>query len=155
MNILPDKEARAGLAGQTLRGVQRLLRAAGYVSVSEAPLSSGRRADVLAVGPGRGEIVIVEIKSSRADFLSDRKWREYRPWCDRFYFAIPPGLDAALMPADEGLIVADNWGGEIMRAARERPLAAARRKAVTLLFARLAAQRLHDIIDPRAGRGPI
>ena len=155
MNILPDREARAGLAGQTLRGVQRLLRAAGYASISEAPLSSGRRADVLAVGPGRGEIVIAEIKSSRADFLSDHKWREYRPWCDQFFFAIPPGLDPELMPPEEGLIIADAWGGEIMRAARKRPLAAARRKAVILLFAQLAAQRLHDSLDPQAGRGLI
>ena len=155
MNILPEREARGGLAGRTLRGVQRLLWAAGFVSISEAPLSNGRRADVLALGPGKGEIVIVEIKSSRADFLSDGKWREYRPFCDRFYFAIPPSLDPALFPASEGLIAADGWGGEFLREASARPLAAARRKAVTLLFARLAAQRLHHYHDPDAGRGLI
>ena len=55
----------------------------------------------------------------------------------------------ALIPADTGLIVADRYGGELVRHPVEMRLAPARRKAMTLAFARLAAARLSRTIDPR------
>lgn len=140
-------------ASGVLRGTRRLLRACGCVSIAEAPLKTGRRVDTLAVDEKSGEILIVEIKSSRADYTSDCKWQEYLPWCDRFFFAIPPEMDPALPPPDEGLIIADPWGGEIVRKARKRSLAPARRRAMLLLFARLAASRLHALQDPQAASG--
>lgn len=91
--------------------------------------------------------MIVEIKSSRADFLSDRKWPEYRAYCDALYFAVAPGFPRALLPEDEGLILADRFEGVIERPAIERPMASARRKALLLRFARLAALRLHGQVD--------
>jgi len=149
---ISDRE-RGDTAAGVLRGTRRLLRACGCVSITEAPLKTGRRVDILAVDEKSGEILIVEIKSCRGDYLSDDKWREYLPWCDRFLFAIPPEMDPSPLPPDEGLIVADPWGGEFVRSARTRPLAPARRRAMLLLFARLAAARLHAVQDPQAASG--
>lgn len=130
------------------RGVMRLLRE-GYdmACYAEVPLANGRRADVLAVG-ARGEIWIVEIKSSLIDFQVDRKWPEYREFSDRFFFAKPPELDAAIFPESEGLIVADGHDGAILRPSPDTPLAAARRKALMLKLARLGADRIHALMDP-------
>ena len=114
---------------------------------AEVPLSNGRRADILAVGP-KGEIWIIEIKSSLIDFQVDRKWPEYRDYSDRFFFAKPPELDAEIFPASEGLIVADGHDGAILRDSLETPLAPARRKALMLKLARLGADRIHVLMDP-------
>lgn len=132
------------------RGVCRLLRQAGFASLPEVTLASGRRADVMAVSDA-GAIWIIEIKSSPADLRSDQKWPEYRDFCDRLYFAIPPDMNAALLPAEAGLIVADGWGAEVLREPADHPLHATRRKAVTLAFARAAALRLHGLYDPETG----
>lgn len=129
------------------RGVARLMRASGFAVLPEFTLATGRRADLLGVGE-TGEIWIVEIKSSPADFRSDVKWPDYRDYCDRLFFAIPAGMDPELMPADAGLMVADSWGADILRQAEAASLHAARRKAVTLAFARAAALRLHGLYDP-------
>lgn len=129
------------------RGVARLMRASGFAVLPEFTLATGRRADLLGIGES-GEIWIVEIKSSPADFRADFKWPEYRAYCDRLYFAIPAGMDPELMPADAGLIVADSWGADILRQAEAASLHAARRKSVTLAFARAAALRLHGLYDP-------
>jgi hypothetical protein len=131
------------------RGVGRMLRGAGFACVPELSLANGRRADVLALGR-KGEIWIVESKSSPADYLSDNKWRDYMDFCDRFYFAIPPDMDPALIDERAGLIIADAWGAEIVRDAKEERLASARRKAVTLVLARAAAMRLQSSADPNA-----
>ena len=131
------------------RGVRRLLRALGYSSVMELPLLHGRRADVVALHPD-GSLLIVEIKSSVADFRADHKWRDYAPHCDRLYFAIPDDLPAHIMPEDAGLIVADRFGAEVVREAERRPMAPATRRAVTLRFAVAAADRLHRLADPNA-----
>ena len=117
--------------------------------LTELTLASGRRADVTAVKPD-GRIWIIEIKSSPEDFHVDCKWPEYRDYCDRLFFAIPVTIDLAIMPGDAGLIIADNWGAEIIRAPEALPLHASRRKAVTLAFARAAALRLHGLYDPQA-----
>lgn len=122
------------------RGAARLLLAMGHAPLAEVGLPNGRRADLMALGP-RGEIVIVEVKSSPEDYLTDRKWGEYVPYCDRFYFAVAPEFPMALLPGEPGLIVADAFDGAVVRDASSTPLAGARRKALTLAFGRLAAQR--------------
>ncbi len=114
---------------------------------AEVTLRSGRRADILAVG-AKGEIWIVEIKSSLIDFQVDKKWHEYREFSDRFFFAKPPELDAAIFPETEGLIVADSHDGAILRPSPDTPLAPARRKALMLKLARLGADRIHALMDP-------
>ena len=129
------------------RGVARLLRAANFAVLPEFTLASGRRADIMAVSDA-GEIWIVEIKSSPEDFRSDAKWPEYRDWCDRLFFAIPTEMAPEMMPVETGLIIADSWGADILRHAEAASLHAARRKAVTLAFARAAALRLHGLYDP-------
>ena len=129
------------------RGVCRLLRAVGFATLTEFTLVTGRRADVIALNDS-GAIWIVEIKSSLEDFRSDGKWPEYRDYCDRLFFAIPQAMDQEVIPAETGLIVADNWGADILRHPDETPLHASRRKAVTLAFARAAALRLHGLHDP-------
>jgi hypothetical protein len=134
-------------ASLVARGARRLLRAMGYVTLPEVALPSGRRADLMALA-GDGEILIVEIKSSLADFRVDRKWPAYRAHCDRLFFAIPPTLDPAIMPEAAGLIVADGFGAELLRDAPTHRLAPATRRALTLRFAALAADRLHALGDP-------
>ncbi|MBL8589873.1 MAG: MmcB family DNA repair protein [Methylobacteriaceae bacterium] len=134
------------------RGARRLLASLGFASVTEASLPDGRRADLLALGAD-GELVIVEIKSSLADFRADAKWPDYRAACDRLYFAIPPDMPADIMPDDAGLIVADGFGAAILRGAPTHRLAPATRRALTLRFARVAAVRLHALSDPGLSPG--
>jgi hypothetical protein len=129
------------------RGAARLLAAHGLASLAEVTLANGRRADLAGLS-GSGEIWIVEVKSSLEDFRSDLKWPEYREFCDRLYFAVAPHFPREVLPADTGLIVADRYGGEIVRPAPEHRLAGARRKAMTLRLARIAAMRLQAAIDP-------
>jgi hypothetical protein len=128
------------------RGLARLLRDHNFAHLTEFTLASGRRADVMAVGP-EGLIWIIEIKSSIEDFRADNKWPEYRDYCDRFSFAIPTDLAPEIMPDAAGLIVADPWGAEIMRHVDDHPLHASRRRALLLSFARSAAMRLSGILE--------
>lgn len=132
------------------RGVCRALEQLGFASLLEFPLASGRRADILALGRG-GELAIVEIKSSVADFRADRKWTEYRDFADRFYFAVPKIFPIALIPEDCGLIVADAFAASLIREGSLHVLAPGRRRAVTLRFALAAAARLRRHLDPHAG----
>ena len=141
MHAICAEAARPAVTEAVTIGVQRAFDAAGWASVREFVLSSGRRADVLALGP-KGEIAIVEVKSCEADFRADAKWPDYSEYCERFYFATAPDAPLSLFPADIGLIVADRFGGEIVRPAVETRLAPARRKALTLAFGRIAARRL-------------
>jgi hypothetical protein len=131
------------------RGAARLLKAHGLAVITELALANDRRADIAGVAAS-GEIWIVEVKSCLADFRGDQKWPEYREFCDRFFFAVGPDFHREVLPQDAGLIVADRYGGEIMRAAPELRLAGARRKAMTLRMFRAAAFRLHTIADPEA-----
>lgn len=138
----PTLESPSVLPGVLLaRGVCRMLLDAGYSPMTEVPTRSGRRMDVCALGP-KGEVWCVEVKSSRADFVSDAKWPDYLDWCDRLFFAVPDGFPDELLPAEHGLIRADRWGAEVLRHGTEARLPGARRKAVTLRFARLAAERI-------------
>ena len=138
------------LAALLARGVGRALAQLGYAGLLEVPLANGRRADFMAVGRG-GEIAIAEIKSSLADFRADGKWPDYWAFCDRLYFAVAADFPRDLLPAECGLIVADAFGAAVLRESPVRPLAAARRRAVTLRFALLGAQRLRRVLDPGAG----
>jgi hypothetical protein len=131
---------------QIARGTARLLADLGYATLAEFPLRSGRRTDLLGLGR-KGEVVIVEVKSSPADFRSDRKWPEYLEWCDAFYFAVAEDFPHELLPADHGLIIADGFGAALRRESAELGIAPARRKALTLRFARLAGQRLQQQLD--------
>ena len=116
------------------RGVMRFLRQAhDFCCFAEVPLANGRRADVVGLGP-KGEIWIVEIKSSLIDFQVDRKWPFYKEFCDRFFFAKPPELDPDIFPAAEGLMVADGPDGAILRRGVEESLPPARRKAMLLSY---------------------
>lgn len=134
------------------RGTARFLHALGYCVVPELPLPSGRRADLVALG-GDGEVLIVEIKSSVADFRSDQKWPDYRLHCDRLFFATVPEVPREIFPTDAGLIVADAFGAAIINQAPEHRLAAARRRAVMLRFAHAAALRLQALADPQGPYG--
>ena len=133
------------------RGAARLLTALGYAPLSEVTLPNGRRADLMALGP-KGELFIVEVKSSLEDFRTDQKWHEYQPYCDAFAFAVAPEFPREVLPPEPGLIVADGFGGAVLREAPLSPLAGARRKALTLAFGRLAALRAAGVsavvLDP-------
>jgi hypothetical protein len=142
---IDGRQSPTALAVQ--RGTSRLLRQLGFAVLPEVTLATGRRADLMALGSD-GLVWIVEIKSSYEDFKVDQKWPEYRDYCDRFCFAIPTTLAPEIFPDSAGLIIADNWGADIVRQVADHPLHASRRKAVTLLFGRLAAQRLHGLYDP-------
>ena len=134
--------------GQALaRGVCRFLIDEGLAPVTELSPVRGLRTDVTALAPN-GEIWVVECKSSIADFRSDGKWEGYLDWCDRFFFAAPADLPDDLLPEDQGLMIADGYGAEIVRPAEKRPLAAARRKAQTQRIARVTALRLRALSDP-------
>ena len=132
------------------RGVCRAIEQLGYMSLVEFPLANGRRADVLALGK-TGDFVIIEIKSSVADFRADRKWTTYRDFSDRLYFAVANDFPRALIPEECGLVVADSFGAAVLRDGDTTPLNPARRRALTLRFARIAAARLRRQLDPEAG----
>lgn len=122
------------------RGAARLLADMGYAPLMEVCLPNGRRADVMALGR-KGDIVIVEVKSGLDDYRVDRKWPEYAPFCDAFFFAVAPEFPDGILPDEPGLIVADQFGGAVVRNAPVIALAPPRRKALTLAFARLGAMR--------------
>lgn len=134
------------------RGVCRLLYASGFACVAEMPLPDGRRADIVAMSAS-GAIWIVEVKSSLEDFRTDRKWTGYKEFSDEFFFAVGPEFPQAIIPPDEGLILADRFGGDIVRHGVPYPrLPASRRTALTRRFARFAALKLQTTTDPDFAR---
>lgn len=143
---------RDGIARLLARGLARHFALRDLAAIPEVTLPNGRRADLVALS-GRGEIHIVEIKSSIDDFRTDTKWRDYLPFCERFYFATHPDVPLAVFPEETGLILADGFGAEILREAPPLPLAAATRKSLTIQLARLASARLSGMLDPE-GRYP-
>lgn len=142
-----DIARRDAVTREVCRGVGRLMRAHAFACLNELPLPNGRRADVVGLSPA-GDIWIVEVKSGLEDFRVDSKWPEYREFCDALLFAVAPDFPLDILPADTGLILADRFGGEIVRAAPEHRLAPARRKAMVLRFARAAALTLQAVVDP-------
>ncbi|MDY7524075.1 MmcB family DNA repair protein [Sphingomonas sp. 10B4] len=142
-------------AADVARGTTRMLLRHDLVALSEVPLDGNRRADLMAID-ARGQIVIVEIKVSRADLLGDGKWTDYLGCCDRYYWAVPAGFDAspldgaAFLPERTGIIVADRYDAAVVRDAHTEPLSAATRKRATLAFGRRAGRRLIALTDPEA-----
>lgn len=146
---MPDDLPSQLQPGQLLaRGVCRHLLGHDFATVVELVPAPGLRVDVMALGP-KGEIWIVECKSSRVDFTSDRKWQGYLEWCDRFFWAVDADFPADLLPLETGLIIADSYDAEILRMPAESKLAPARRKVMMHKFARHAALRLQALRDPR------
>lgn len=134
--------------GQLLaRGLCRHLSAHDFVGVTEFVPARGLRVDVMALGP-KGEIWVIECKSSRADFVTDAKWQNYLEWCDRFFWCVDADFPQDLLPEGSGLIVADAYDAAILRYGPETKLVGARRKALTLKVARTAMQRLQVFQDP-------
>ena len=154
ISLVPPPDGRqSDTALAVARGTARLLRSFGFTSVSELPLPSGRRADLVALNE-KGEIWIVEIKSSVEDLRADHKWEDYRAHCDRLFFAFTQELPPEIFPKDTGLIVADAYGAHMLCDAPEHRLAAPTRKLMTVRFAMAAALRMNRLVDPQ-GHGEL
>jgi hypothetical protein len=147
---IDGRQSRTALA--IARGTMRLLHQFGFSAVSELPLPSGRRADIVALNHA-GDLWIVEIKSSIEDFRADQKWMDYRAHCDRLFFATTLEVPCEIFPKDTGLIVADAFGAQVMCDAPEHRLHASTRKSMMLAFARSAALRLQSLVDPQGPFG--
>jgi hypothetical protein len=152
MRVATHAQGRSAMA--VARGTTRLLHALGCTTLHQLRLPSGRRADIMALN-GAGDLWIVEIKSGIEDFRSDHKWRDYRRHCDRLFFATTPEVPPDIFPETTGLIVADPFGGHLLREAPEHRLAAATRRSMTLRFAQAAAYRLQVLLDPTALGGEV
>ena len=138
---MPDAPiARPDITAALARGISRMLIDLGYAPLLELPLGNGRRADIVGLA-ANGELWIIETKSCLADFAVDQKWPDYLEYCDRFFFGVTEDFPRDLIPEFAGLIVADAFGGAVLRESPLRALAGARRKAITLSYARLAALR--------------
>ena len=146
LNPLP---ARPDITRSVCRGAGRHLRERGCAIVKEMTFANGRRGDIVALWPN-GELWVVEVKSGVLDYRVDGKWPDYRDYCDGFLFAVAPEFPQEILPDDVGLIVADGYGGALVREPPRHPLAPARRKMLTIAVARLAAARLAQIEDPEA-----
>src|ERR1700694_5837755 len=144
------RQSQAALA--VARGTKRLLHQFGFSAVSELPLPSGRRADLVALN-NAGDIWIVEIKSSIEDFRADNKWTEYRAHCDRLFFATTMDVPCEIFPKDTGLIVADAFGAQVVCEAPAHRLHASTRRSMMLSFARAAAVRRAALADPTGPYG--
>src|SRR5258706_12319722 len=153
INLVPAPDRRQSETALAIaRGTARLLRSLGFSCISELPLPSGRRADLVALNE-RGEIWIVETKSSVEDLRADQKWQDYRMHCDRLVFAFTQDLPCEIFPQDTGLIIADAYGAHLQCEAPEHRLPAPTRKLMTVRFAMAAAQRINRLIDPQGGHG--
>ena len=133
-------------AADIARGSVRLLETMGFRALTEMRLSSGRRVDAIGLD-GRGRFAVVEVKSSLADLRADEKWPEYLPFCDWFYFAVAPNFKLDALPENTGIIIADRYGGEVLRPSAAAPMASAARRRQTLLFAHTASGRLSRLLE--------
>jgi hypothetical protein len=138
------------MPGQLLaRGVCRHMATQGFVCIEEFTPAKGLRVDVIALGQ-KGELWVIECKSSKADFQTDKKWEGYLEWCDRYFWAVDMDFPIDLLPEGTGLMIGDSYDAEIIRMAPESKLAPARRKVIIQKFAMNAARRLHALRDPMA-----
>lgn len=143
------------LPGQRLaRGAARLLCGLNHAVLAEFVPARGLRVDLISVGP-QSEIWIIECKSCRADFQSDRKWQGYLDWCDRYFWAVDTGFPLAMLPEESGVIIADPYGAEIARMAPQTRLAAPRRHRLLRDIARVASLRLQAVTDPSFVSGEV
>ena len=131
------------------RASARLCLMLGWAPVHEMTLPNGRRADIMALRPDGG-FVVIEIKSGLRDFQTDAKWPEYREFCDALFFAVDADFPDALIPAETGLIVVAEHEAALVRDAPLHPLSPSRRRALLQRFAILAAMRLAVAEDPAA-----
>ena len=138
--------APGSVATDVARGVGRLLSDMGFAYLTEMPLSNGRRVDLMAIAEN-GQITVVEVKSSLADYRSDQKWQEYLDYCDHFYFAVPADFPIDVLPEDTGTMLADRYGAEIVRPAHAAKVNGTRRRFLTLKFARAAANRYNRALE--------
>jgi hypothetical protein len=152
--VPPPDRRHSETALAIARGTARLLRSLGFSCISELPLPSGRRADLVALND-RGEIWIVEIKSSIEDLRADQKWPDYRAHCDRLFFAFTQDLSCEIFPQGTGLIIADAYGAHLHCEAPEHRLPAPTRKLMMLRFAMTAARRLNRLADPQGHAEPV
>ena len=149
ISLVPPPDGRQSeTALAVARGTARLLRSLGFSCIGELSLPSGRRADLVALS-ARGEIWIVEIKSSVEDLRADHKWEDYRSHCDRLFFAFTQEMSCDLFPKDTGLIVADAYGAHLVCDAPEHRLPGPTRKLMTVRFALAGAQRYGRLLDPQ------
>lgn len=148
---MPDDRPLSPNAQFIARGLCRYLGQAGFSTLTELILPNGRRVDVIGIDRA-GTIVVAEVKSSLADYRSDRKWQDYLEYCDRFYFAVAEGFPTTLIPERCGLYVTDAYGAALIRDTETTPVAAARRRALLLRFAMIAADRLRGLSDPESSR---
>src|ERR1700739_4415577 len=152
-DLVPPTDGRqSDTALAVARGTARLLRSLGFSCIGELPLPSGRRADLVALNE-RGEIWIIEIKSSVEDLRADHKWEDYRAHCDRLFFAFTQDKPCELFPQDTGLIVADAYGAHMVCDAPEHRLPAPTRKLMTVRFAMAAALRINRLVGPQGHAG--
>ena len=145
--VPPPDRRQSETALAIARGTARLLRSLGFSCISELPLPSGRRADLVALN-ARGDIWIVEIKSSLEDLRADHKWQDYRAHCDRLFFAFTQDLPCEIFPAETGLIVSAGLEADLLHDAPRHPIASSRRRALLQRFALLSAGRLAAFEDP-------
>lgn len=150
ISLQPEPQRRFRGEPRPLRGALRLLESMGHAALTEFPLKSGRRADIFSLDD-KGGVWIVEVKSGIPDYRSDRKWQDYLEWCEKFFFAVTPEFPSEILPQDAGLIIADGYEAMLLREPVAAPLTAARRKALTLRFAHIAARRLSGHEDPIFG----
>lgn len=136
------------IAEDITRGVMRLMNGLGFASLTEFKLTNNRRVDVAGIDRA-GRFIVVEVKSSIADFRADNKWQEYLDFCDLFYFAVDADFPKDILPGDCGLIVSDAYEAAIIRPAQENTMNGNRRRTQTLRFARTGANRLSGQNDPK------
>ena len=140
-----DKNLKAGQL--IARGVCRHLKQYNFECLEEFVPIRGSRVDIMAIGP-KGELWIIECKSSLADYTQDTKWEKYLPFCDRYFWAVSKDFPIEILPQEDGLIIADSYEAEIIKMAPYRMMTASQRKKITLKISRNAADRLRRFIDP-------
>lgn len=141
--------SRPEITSALVRGARRHLRDLGYSVLTEVTFANGRRADLFALG-AKGDLLVCEVKSGLDDFRVDVKWPDYRDYCDALFFVVEASFPLDILPPDVGIIVADGFGGALLRDAPKHALSGPRRKALTLAFAKLAESRLAAFDDPTA-----
>ena len=129
------------------RGVMRHFSQMGLPSLREYSPVRGLRVDVIVLAPS-DEIWIVECKSSKIDFKSDKKWQNYLEWCDRYFWAVDSDFPKDILPFDTGLIIADSYDAKILREAPLNKLSVNRRKKIVRSMESTACNRLASYTYP-------
>lgn len=96
---LAEPQQAGFTAPMVARGVTRLFAQHAIWMMAEYSLPNKRRADLVGMDKA-GHIIMVEIKVAKADLLGDQKWTEYLDYCDQFYWALSPGLDAKIVSGE-------------------------------------------------------